>query len=210
MQGGKFVTFEGVDGTGKTTQSRLLGQSLDADAIAALILRDPGGRAFSEKLRDILLDASQNNMTAESEVLLFEAARAQIVREVIRPALERGTWVICDRFMDSTVAYQGYGRGLDLELIDKLNDFAVGQTKPDLTVLLQLPPHSLAERLEKRHELEAADRLDGESEDFRSAVDRGFRALAAREPARFSCIETQGTKEETAGLVLELVRRVLL
>ena len=210
MQRGKFVTFEGVDGTGKSTQSRLLGQNLEAEGIKVLILREPGGTAISEKIRDILLDASQNNMTAETEVLLFEAARAQIVREVIRPALDRGTWVICDRFMDSTVAYQGYGRGLDLELIDQLNDFAVGGTKPDLTVLLQLPPESRAERLERRHELEAADRLDGESEDFRSEVDRGFRALAAREPERFSCIETQGTKEETAGLVLELVRRVLL
>ncbi|NLC89486.1 MAG: dTMP kinase [Clostridiaceae bacterium] len=210
MQPGKFVTFEGVDGTGKTTQGRLLGQSLEAYGIKVLILREPGGTAISEKIRDILLDASQNKMTAETEVLLFEAARAQIVREVIRPALEQGNWVICDRFMDSTVAYQGYGRGLDLELIDKLNDFAVGETKPDLTVLLQLPPHRLAERLEKRHALEAADRLDGESEDFRSDVDRGFRALAAREPERFGCIETQGTKEETAGLVLELVRRVLL
>ena len=102
MQPGKFVTFEGVDGTGKTTQGRLLGQSLEADGIKVLILREPGGTAISEKIRDILLDASQNKMTAETEVLLFEAARAQIVREVIRPALEQGNWVICDRFMDST------------------------------------------------------------------------------------------------------------
>lgn len=210
MQQGKFVTFEGVDGTGKTTQSQLLGQNLEADGIDVLLLREPGGTEISERIRDILLDASQSNMTAETEVLLFEAARAQIVREVIQPALDRGTWVICDRFMDSTVAYQGYGRGLDLLVIDKLNDFAVGGTKPDLTILLQLPSQGLAERLEKRHELETADRIDGESESFRSEVDRGFRALAKREPERFSCIETQGTKEETAGLVLELVRRVLL
>ena len=130
MQRGKFVTFEGVDGTGKTTQSQLLGQSLKDDGIDVLLLREPGGTDISEQIRNILLDASQSNMTAETEVLLFEAARAQIVREVIQPALARGTWVICDRFMDSTVAYQGYGRGLDLEVIDKLNEFAVGATKP--------------------------------------------------------------------------------
>lgn len=210
MQQGKFVTFEGVDGTGKTTQSRFLGQSLEAEGIDVLLLREPGGTEISERIREILLDASQSNMTAETEVLLFEAARAQIVREVIQPALKQGTWVICDRFMDSTTAYQGYGRGLDLQLIEKLNDFAVGGTKPDLTILLQLPPQGLAERLDKRHELEAADRIDGESENFRSAVDRGFRTLAARDPKRFRCIQTQGTKEETAGLVFELVRRVLL
>ncbi|MDD3611918.1 MAG: dTMP kinase [Eubacteriales bacterium] len=210
MQRGKFVTFEGVDGTGKTTQSQLLGQSLKDDGIDVLLLREPGGTDISEQIRNILLDASQSNMTAETEVLLFEAARAQIVREVIQPALARGTWVICDRFMDSTVAYQGYGRGLDLEVIDKLNDFAVGATKPDLTILLQLPPEGLTERLEKRHENTAADRIDGETESFRADVDRGFRALAEREPERFKCIETQGTKEETAGLVLELVRRILL
>lgn len=210
MQRGKFVTFEGVDGTGKTTQSQLLGQSLKDDGIDVLLLREPGGTDISEQIRNILLDASQSNMTAETEVLLFEAARAQIVREVIQPALARGTWVICDRFMDSTVAYQGYGRGLDLEVIDKLNDFAVGATKPDLTILLQLPPEGLTERLEKRHENTAADRIDGETESFRADVDRGFRALAEREPERFKCIETQGTKEETADLVLELVRRILL
>ncbi len=210
MQQGKFVTFEGVDGTGKTTQSRFLGQSLEAEGIDVLLLREPGGTEISERIREILLDASQSNMTAETEVLLFEAARAQIVREVIQPALKQGTWVICDRFMDSTTAYQGYGRGLDLQLIEKLNDFAVGGTKPDLTILLQLPPQGLAERLDKRHELEAADRIDGESENFRSAVDRGFRTLAARDSKRFRCIQTQGTKEETAGLVFELVRRVLL
>ena len=210
MQQGKFVTFEGVDGTGKTTQSRFLGQSLEAEGIDVLLLREPGGTEISERIREILLDASQSNMTAETEVLLFEAARAQIVREVIQPALKQGTWVICDRFMDSTTAYQGYGRGLDLQLIEKLNNFAVGGTKPDLTILLQLPPQGLAERLDKRHELEAADRIDGESENFRSAVDRGFRTLAARDPKRFRCIQTQGTKEETAGLVFELVRRVLL
>lgn len=210
MQQGKFVTFEGVDGTGKTTQSRFLGQSLEAEGIDVLLLREPGGTEISERIREILLDASQSNMTAETEVLLFEAARAQIVREVIQPALKQGTWVICDRFMDSTTAYQGYGRGLDLQLIEKLNDFAVGGTKPDLTILLQLPPQGLAERLDKRHELEAADRIDGESENFRSAVDRGFRTLAARESKRFRCVQTQGTKEETAGLVFELVRRVLL
>ncbi|NLC26203.1 MAG: dTMP kinase [Fastidiosipila sp.] len=210
MQQGKFVTFEGVDGTGKTTQSRFLGQSLEAEGIDVLLLREPGGTEISERIREILLDASQSNMTAETEVLLFEAARAQIVREVIQPALKQGAWVICDRFMDSTTAYQGYGRGLDLQLIEKLNNFAVGGTKPDLTILLQLPPQGLAERLDKRHELEAADRIDGESENFRSAVDRGFRTLAARDPKRFRCIQTQGTKEETAGLVFELVRRVLL
>ena len=148
-------------------------------------------------------------MTAETELFLFEAARAQLVREVIRPALDAGTWVISDRFHDSSIAYQGYGRGLPLELVTALNDLAIGGTVPDLTILLELDPKALAARMDKRHRSGQNDRIDLESDQFKKRVSEGFRAIADAEPHRMVRIGTDHEKEKTAALIREQVRRIL-
>lgn len=210
MQRGKFITFEGIDGTGKTTQIRLLRDELERAGHEVLLLREPGGTPISEQIRAILLDLShRDTMRPETELLLFEAARAQLVREVVKPAIDAGTWVISDRFMDSSVAYQGYGRGLDIEMIHRLNRYAVGENRPDLTLLLVLPQHDLKRRLNRRRTGGEADRIDLESDRFREAVNEGFLTLAKAEPSRFHVVETKASKEETARIIYEIVRSAL-
>ncbi len=210
MSRGRFITFEGVDGTGKTTQIELLKEKLEAADKKVILLREPGTTAIGEAVRAILLDPANNNMAPEAELLLFEAARAQLVREVIEPTLAAGVWVISDRFMDSTEAYQGYGRGLDRAVIASLNRFAVGTVVPDLTILLTLGTEGLAARLARREAVGSRDRIDAENDDFRTTVDVGFQAIASREPERVKMFTTTGSKEKTADLIFDLVRRVLL
>ena len=210
MLKGKLITFEGIDGSGKTTQISYLDDFLRGHGLKTLLLREPGGTGIGEAIRDLLLDMDYEAMTAETELFLFEAARAQLVAQVIRPALEAGVWVICDRFLDSTVAYQGYGRGLPLDKVTALNDMAVGQTLPDLTILLELGSKVRADRLEKRHDSGIQDRIDIESDAFKQRVCQGFRTMAEAEPLRFVRIQSQDDKEETARLIREEVRRRLL
>ncbi len=206
---GKLITFEGIDGSGKTTQIIYLADYLRSIGLEVLLLREPGGTPIGEEIRQILLDQRSGEMTAETELFLFEAARAQLVREVIRPALDAGTWVISDRFHDSSIAYQGYGRGLPLELVTALNDLAIGGTVPDLTILLELDPKALAARMDKRHRSGQNDRIDLESDQFKKRVSEGFRAIADAEPHRMVRIGTDHEKEKTAALIREQVRRIL-
>ncbi len=210
MERGKLITFEGVDGSGKTTQIKYLDQYLRSLGLETLLLREPGGTKIGEAIRQLLLDMRYVEMTPETELFLFEAARAQLVREVIRPSLEKGIWVICDRFQDSSLAYQGYGRGLPLDLVRALNDLAVGATVPDLTILLELGPQVRAARLEKRHDSGIRDRIDVETDAFKQRVCEGFQAIAEAEPSRVIRIGTHDEKEETANLISEQVRRLLL
>ena len=210
MSRGKLITFEGIDGSGKTTQIGYLADYLRSLDLDVLLLREPGGTRIGEDIRRILLDMRSHKMTSETELFLFEAARAQQVREVIRPALEKGKWVISDRFHDSSVAYQGYGRGLSIDLVMALNDLAIGETVPDLTILLELSPKALAERLEKRHGEGQGDRIDVESDQFKERVCRGFQTMAQAEPQRFIRIESLDEKERTAELIRQQVRRILL
>lgn len=210
MARGKLITFEGIDGSGKTTQIEFLADYLRSLGLSFLLLREPGGTRIGEEIRHLLLDMRFEQMTPEAELFLFEAARAQLVREVIRPALEEGTWVISDRFHDSSVAYQGYGRGLPVDLVQALNNLAMGGTVPDLTILLELGPQARAARLDKRHGSGLQDRIDVETELFKERVCQGFRAIAQAEPQRFICVESLDQKEKTAELIREQVRRKLL
>ncbi|MBO4686980.1 MAG: dTMP kinase, partial [Clostridiales bacterium] len=154
---GLFVTFEGIDGSGKSTQISMLSEDLKKKGIPFILIREPGATPIGEKIRTILLDKANSKMHARTELLLYEAARAQIVEERIRPELEKGTVVICDRFYDSTVAYQGYARGLDLDAIGYLNRWSTDELKPDITFLFDLPEEVAYQRRNGREGAE--DRL---------------------------------------------------
>lgn len=188
---GFFITFEGIDGSGKTTQLRLTEEYLIQKGRAVLVLREPGSTPVSEKIREILLDR-RNRLSAETELLLYEAARAALVRDVIAPALKNGLIVLCDRFYDSTTAYQGYGRGINLSLIDKLNRLAVGETHPDLTFLVDVD-YSTSLRRRKKD----SDRLESESAAFFRRVRNGFLALAGKEKKRIVVLRGNGSAAQT-------------
>ena len=178
IEKGLFVTFEGIDGCGKTTQVTALKDSLEKKGTKVIVIREPGATLIGEKIRSILLDKANSGMSSETELLLYEAARAQIVNEVIRPALKAGKVVICDRFYDSSVAYQGYARGLPLESIDSLNRFAAGGLEPDLTFLLDLPAQAARDRMNIREGSE--DRLEIEGLLFMEKVRAGYLELAGK------------------------------
>jgi len=202
-QRGRLITFEGIDGSGKTTQINLLADSFRAAGLDVLVLREPGGTPIGEAIRKILLDSRHDGMGQETELLLFEAARAQLIREVIEPALAAGTRVICDRFFDSTLAYQGFGRGMDLDMIEALNRYAVGACRPDVTILLDLPVEAAVRRLAGRQG--QADRLEGEGLAFMQRTGEGYRALAAREPERIVKIDAM----QPAAVLAEQIFRVI-
>lgn len=187
---GFFVTFEGPEGSGKTTQIRLLGDWLREQGLDVLITREPGGTAIGDRIRAILLDPAHKAMCPEAEALLFSAARAQIVREVIRPHLDRGGWVLCDRYADSTLAYQGYGRGLDLEMLRTITAFATDGLWPDVTVYLDLP---VEEGLRRRQQAEGIEwnRLDAEQLAFHRRVREGYLEMAAADPQRWLVLDAR-------------------
>ena len=183
---GFFVTFEGIDGSGKSLQAKLLTQRLENEGYPVLLIRDPGTTAISEEIRNIVLNAKNTALCEQSELLLFEAARAQMVSESILPALESNKIVICDRFYDSTTAYQGYGRGLKLETVDLLNQFAAHYRTPDLTFLVDTPLEEAADR--KAALSEQPDRMENENDLFKQRVRDGFLKLAETEPDRVMLI----------------------
>jgi len=188
---GLFITFEGGEGSGKTTQLKALLtrlRSLDRDVLET---REPGGTAIGNQVRGLLLDGENARMAALAELFLYEASRAQLVQEVIRPALAAGRIVLCDRFTDSTVAYQGYGRGLDRDLIGRLNHLAANGLQPDLTLLLDLDPAVGLARVSKRltDSRLRRDRLEDERLEFHQRVQAGYRALAAEEPDRLMVLD---------------------
>lgn len=189
---GKFVTFEGIEGCGKTTQIKLAAAWLAERHIPAITTAEPGGTPLGLKIREILLNRGTFSISAEAELLLFAAARAQHVRETIQPALETGSWVLCDRFADATFAYQGFGRGLDTGFIDSLNAFSAFSIKPDMTILLDLPVGIGLERALRRaagtRQETAEDRFEQEDRAFHGRIREGYLALAAGEPQRFRII----------------------
>lgn len=189
---GTFITFEGGEGSGKSTQIRLLARHIESLGHRVRTLREPGGTAVGEAVRRILLDPESGGMDAYAELMLYEAARAQLVAEVIEPALEAGEVVVCDRFFDSTTAYQGHARGLDLEQVSLLNRVATGGVVPDRTVLLDIDPVLGIERAT----CEGADRLECEDIGFHERVRAGFLAIAAAEPERVRLIDASGTVDE--------------
>lgn len=210
---GKFITFEGPEGSGKSTQARLLVQDLKNDGREVVVTREPGGTAIGDAIRAILLNPELREMDSVTELLLLAASRAQNVRQRVQPALERGCIVVCDRFTDSTLAYQGYGRRFDLKLLRSLNSIATGGVFPDLTVLLDLPVELGLERAKALKKAEArgqkGDRFEQEEMDFHRRLRDGFLKLAAAEPKRFRVIPVQDEMEATHQLVTAAVRDFL-
>jgi len=196
-----FVTLEGIDGAGKSTQAELLAAALGPDA---LLLREPGGTPAGERLRAILKDP-EAGLSPRTELLLFLAARAELVASAIRPALEAGRPVVCDRFIDSTVAYQGAARGLGVEVAQELNEFAVAGCVPDRTVLLRIPAAEAAARGQRRGDY-GVDRFEAEGERFRAAVAAAFDELAEAEPERIFVVDATGSPEQVHGRVLDALR----
>jgi dTMP kinase len=207
-----FITFEGTEGCGKSTQVELLAERLRALGHRVRVLREPGGTPIGEEIRHTLKHSKVNvTMTYETELLLMNASRAQLVRETIRPALAVGEIVLCDRFYDSTTAYQGYGRGLDLALVKSVIDFAVGDTRPNLTLLLHVPPEVSAERLQSRQSNLpfVRDRIEEGDRYFFERVAQGYEAIAAAEPNRVRVVSGAGAIEVVCENIWELVRPVL-
>ena len=208
---GRFITFEGGEGCGKSTQIRLLASRLKGAGREVLLTREPGGTALAERIRGLVREESADPPNARAETLLFLASRAQLAANVIRPALEAGTWVLCDRFSDSTLAYQGYGRGLDLEMLRRLNAFATGGLVPDRTILLDVPPEVATARMRARERLthDAADRMEKAGEAFHLRLREGFLRLAAEDPGRIALISAAGSVEEVAEAVWTSIRHML-
>ena len=208
-----FISFEGIEGSGKSTAQRLLAEHLQGLGYDPLLTREPGGCALGRSLRPILLDARTRGLSSRAELYLFLADRAQHVAEVIRPALEAGQTVLCDRYADSTLAYQGYGRGLDPEHLRRINDMATGGFMPDLTLLLDLPVHCGLERAGLRNREEGTvlseGRFDAESLEFHERVRQGYRSLAAEEPERFAIIDAAQPPEDVVLQCLSAVEASL-
>jgi dTMP kinase len=205
MQRGKFITFEGSEGCGKSTQIRRLVERLEGRGVEVILTREPGGTVIGEKIRHLLqYDPEAAGLTDESELLLFAASRAQLVRERILPALEAGKWVVADRFFDSTTVYQGVGRGLDLAAVRSINQFAVGPAIPDLTLLLDLDAatgHARAVQASGEKE----DRIESQPLAFFEAVRHGYLELARAEPDRIALIDASVGIEEVSAAIDALV-----
>ena len=203
---GLFITLEGGDGAGKSTQIRNTEEFFARRGLTVTHTREPGGTRISEKLRDILLDAENKEMHAVTEMLIYAAARAQHVREIVEPALERGEIVICDRFVDSSIAYQAYGRRLG-DMVSEVNKYATGGLSPDLTIWLDIDPETGKARASGD---KGPDRLDLESSDFHERVREGYKAISEAEPERFKRIDATGSieeiKEKIYGCLEELCR----
>ena len=211
MAAGRFITFEGGEGCGKSTQIRLLADRLQAAGKEVLLTREPGGTALAERIRSLVREESDDPPNSRAETLLFIASRAQVVENVIRPALASGTWVLCDRFADSTFAYQGYGRGLDLEELKRINSFATGGLEPDMTILLNVSPEVSAKRMRAREAATNtdADRMEKAGDGFHTRLRQGFLELAAAEPERFAVIQADGSVEEVEEAVWNSIQPML-
>jgi dTMP kinase len=193
-----FITFEGIDKSGKTTQSQILINKLKENGFDVLFLRDPGSTRISEKIRDLVLDITNSEMFAETEYLLYSASRAQMVNEVIRPSLKEGKVVVLDRFYDSSVAYQGYGRGIDLKVIDAINAFAA-PIKPDITFFIDIDIEESNKRTAKMEE--EKDRLESSGDTFFNKVRKGFLSIAIAEPDRFIVLDGKESKEMISAII---------
>jgi len=204
-----FITFEGPEGSGKSTQIARARHYLAGKGLIVLRTREPGGTPIADQIRTVLLDADNHEMTAAAELFLYFSSRAQHVAAKIKPALDRGEIVLCDRFADSTWAYQGYARGLGVELVEQLNEMATGGLQPDLTLLYDLPVEVGLARARKRAEQLAADqredRFEREELDFHRKLREGFLLLAERHPQRFRIIDATGDEEEVWRLTQEVL-----
>lgn len=208
MNRGKFIALEGGEGAGKSTQARLLAEALRARGQACAITREPGGTAGAEAIRALLLGTEGEGWHPRAEALLFAAARSDHVERLIVPALERGEWVICDRFVDSSRAYQGGGGGLsDADVLD-LHRIGSGGLLPDLTLLIEVSPEIVAARLAAR-DGDQADRIGGRDASYHAAVAAAFRRFADAEPARFARIGGDGSPDQVHAVVMDVLEPIL-
>jgi dTMP kinase len=214
---GKFITFEGLDGTGKSTQMRRLGAVLRAAGHKVVETREPGGTATGEKIRKVLLDSSTDGLAPLAEMALMFSSRAQHIAEVIEPGLAAGAIVLCDRFTDSTEAYQGSGRKLGSEAVRELHRVLCGDLQPDLTILLDSNPHASVNRARRRNKRASKsasrshdeNRFEQETRAFFGRVREGYAAIAKREPGRVVMVDARGTPGQTHGKIVEVVKRKL-
>ena len=202
MVRGKFVTFEGCEGSGKSTQIKLLSEYLTSIGADFILTREPGGSGISEDIRKIILNGKNTAMCDECEALLYAAARIQHLKEKVAPALERGTLVICDRYVDSSLAYQGYARGLGAEYVEAINGFALKEFCPDLTVFLDISPTAAFER---KHGADKDDRMEMQGLAFHEEVYKGYKKLAKKFP-RICAVDCGGTKFETHEKIKKLLK----
>jgi dTMP kinase len=209
---GRFITFEGTEGSGKSTQIALLAERLRKMGHTVRVLREPGGTSIGEEIRHTLKHSSANEaMTPETELLLMNASRAQLVREIIRPALAQGEVVLCDRYSDSTIAYQGFGRGLDLKMVRRVIDLAVGETRPNLTIVL-LVPLALSEKRRATRKVarpRLRDRIEDADAGFFKRVAEGYAAILSEEPERVRQVDASGTIEEIGKSVWQIVEPLM-
>ncbi len=199
-----FITFEGGEGCGKSTQSRLLLKELEQQNVPAVLTHEPGGTALGNELRELLKRKRNSSVSPQAELFLFAASRAQLVAEVIRPALEEGKVVICDRFSHSTLVYQGYGRGLDLIMVERVNSIAIQNLKPDLTIFLDISPEQGLAR--KRS---GKDRFELEDLSFHRRVREGYLKTAAAEPDRWLVVDASLPKSKIADIIWDRVGQLL-
>lgn len=190
---GIFITVEGCDGAGKSTQTQFIKSYLEEKGISPVMLREPGGTAISEKLREIILDKENSDMTDMTEVLLYAASRAQLVGQVILPALKEGKVIVCDRFLDSSIAYQGFGRKINLSAVEEINKYAVLGISPDLTIYLDITPEESFKRKKLMEDL--PDRIESEKKDFHERVYNGYKYAAEKFPERFFTVNAVRERE---------------
>ena len=207
MKPGLFVSFEGIEGCGKTTQIARLSRLLTDRSVPHTITREPGGTAVGDGIRKIVLNSSTINLTTPAELLLFYASRSQNIQEKIRPALERGETVICDRYYDASMAYQGYGRGVSLEFIERLTDLVCADYRPDITILLDIDPKTGLGRARARNNLQVEDegRFEGEDLEFYGRIQQGYLELAKQHVNRIRVVPADRSIDE----VESHIRRVL-
>ncbi len=210
---GILITFEGPEGSGKSTQIRLLSEKLKERGIEILCTREPGGTKTGEAIRNILQHDEVGEVLGDrAELLLFTASRAQLMNQMIIPSLDKGVWVLCDRFIDSTMAYQGFARGMDINTLDAVNAFATYERKPDLTILLDLDVEEGFRRLEQRYSegAETHDRFEREARDFHRRVREGYHKLAEREPERFRILDAADSVDAVASTIWNVVEEAVL
>lgn len=200
---GIFITFEGLDGAGKTTQVSMLQKYLSSLKKSVFLTREPGGTGIGEKIREMLKTYLMEPIT---ELLLFYASRAEHIKKIVLPMLERGDIVICDRFVDSSIAYQVYGRGMEEQAVVNLNHMTVGELKPQITVLLKIPPQMIQRRAQMRFE---SDRWDNESIEFCKRVSKGYEEITKKDPERFLIIDGTLDKEEIFSKIKERINKIL-
>ena len=200
---GKFIVFEGCEGAGKSTQMRLLSEYLKEKGVAHVVTREPGGGEISEAIRKIILNGKFTEMTDECEALLYAAARVQHLADTVEPALRRGDTVLCDRYIFSSYAYQGYGRGLDMRFLRDINRYAAEHFMPDVTQFLDIPP---VRAFERKHGADENDRIEQAGAEFHEKVYRGYLRLAEEYGDAFVAVDCSGTKYETNGNILSILR----